>query len=127
MILKAIPSSKSSSPENKSMHVALQNQLKLFYRPEKLPYYNAEQVSDSLVFQYINGFLQVQNPTPFWVTFDSLELGNKKIPTDKMIPPYGKGNYVVDKNVNSYLLKWQLVGDLGIRTKTKIKNLSSTN
>ena len=76
--------------------LALQNTLKLFYRPQQLPVYTIEQIADKLRFVKQDGKLVVSNSAPYFVTFKSLTVGNTAI-DDKalfqMIPPFGQLTY----------------------------------
>ncbi|MCS5992143.1 molecular chaperone [Klebsiella variicola subsp. variicola] len=93
--LKAIPGQPSST-EAAQLLLAMQNNLKLFYRPEGLPEYSTEQFAGQLRFQHKGAQLRVINPTPYYVTFRSLSVGAQSVDSGALsqwVPPFGELGY----------------------------------
>ena len=128
LALKAIPAQPEleATPEGPSqarLHLATQNQMKLFYRPDTLPAYDAEEVADRLRFQIEEKGLRVENPTPFYVTFASLRVGG--LPLEEkalidMIPPQGERHYPLPAGRHGDVT-WQLVNDYSRTTTEKTR------
>ncbi|HDC4393720.1 TPA: molecular chaperone [Enterobacter cloacae] len=125
LALKAIPSRQETSDLSGTLMVATQNNLKLFYRPASLPAYRTEEVAERLRFHRQGQQLVVDNPTPYWVTFSSLNLGGRMVTTTQMVPPSARQVYPLDKNNDGHELTWQLIDDHGQPTPARRQRLPS--
>ncbi|MCS3429510.1 molecular chaperone [Klebsiella sp. BIGb0407] len=117
--IKAIPtksdSEESTAPGQVNVMLALQNTLKLFYRPQQLPVYTVEQIADKLRFVKQDGKLNVSNSTPYYVTFKSLTVGNTAIDENalfQMVAPFGQLSYPLPVSASGEI-RWQLINDYG--------------
>jgi len=122
--IKAIPAQSDSSERLPTGQIrvalALQNTLKLFYRPEGLPAYDINLIANSLGFTRQGDSLEVSNPNPYYVTFKSLSVGNTPIDNTalfEMVPPNGKVSYPLSTRVSGEI-HWQLINDYGYATDT---------
>nr|MDQ6119422.1 fimbria/pilus periplasmic chaperone [Klebsiella pneumoniae subsp. pneumoniae] len=77
--LKTIPGQEKNT-DSASLTLAMQNNLKLFYRPE-MPEYDVSEFAREIRFISQSGELKVINPTPYYLTFRSLSVG--KYPVEK--------------------------------------------
>lgn len=133
--IKAIPGQSKSEENHKNLkkgqaHIilALQNTLKLFYRPEGLPVYNARHIAESLQFRSRGTQLVVINPTPFYATFDSLSVGGKAIEDKelfRMVPPLGQQIYALPDTASFSEVRWQLLDDYGVPTELMTRALNN--
>lgn len=129
-IVRAIPAQPELSKNpvatgQVKMALALQNTLKLFYRPTTLPEYDVQQVADTLQFRRFGDQLSVTNPSAFYVTFSSLAVGSHPIDSSAlfaMVPPFGKHTYSLPKTTTGEVT-WQLVNDYGRATDKFRRNL----
>ncbi|MDA5494132.1 fimbrial biogenesis chaperone [Yersinia intermedia] len=115
--LKAIPSQSSSSGTARLV-LAMQNNLKLFYRPEGLPEYSAEQLAGQLRFQRKGDQLKVTNPTPYYMTFRSLSVGTQSVEAaalSRWVPPFSEQTYPLPVNAQGDIT-WQLIDGVGSGT-----------
>jgi len=127
--IKAIPALPESldtlQPGQVSVALALQNTLKLFYRPQGLPAYDIEYIADALRFIRQKDSLVVINPGPYYVTFNSLSVGYYSIDNAElfeMVPPFGKVSYPLNiKAVGK--INWQLINDYGFATNSHQREL----
>ncbi len=117
--IKAIPSSSDSSTTHTSGQVkvmlALQNTMKLFYRPQQLKTYTLDQIADGLSFVRQGNQLIVNNSSPYYVTFKSLAVGNSDIDAQalfQMVAPFAQQTYPLSLSATGEL-QWQLVNDYG--------------
>jgi len=122
--IKAIPAKSDSSENNLPGQVkvmlALQNTLKLFYRPAQLPVYTIEQISDELRFAKQGSQLVVSNSSPYYVTFKSLVVGNTAIDANalfQMIPPFAQLALPLSASASGEV-QWQLINDYGYASDT---------
>lgn len=117
--LKAIPSQSNSSADvsEVGMVLALQNNLKLFYRPEGLAVMNADARAAALQFSVLGGHLNVINPTPYYVTLGSLEVGTTAVTfgDQRMLDPFSSATYDVSVMTRGEV-RWQVIDDDGRRT-----------
>ncbi len=130
--LNGIPSheanNKSATQDQVRITLALRNTLKLFYRPEGLPIYDVKTIAESLHFKQEAGELIVTNPTPFYVTFDSLSVGGQSINNQalfQMVPPFEQQIYPLF-NGQQGEIRWRLVDDYGSATDELFRALSTS-
>lgn len=90
------------------------NIIKLFYRPSGLPATSAD-AQKNLQFMRVPGGIKVSNPSPYFVSFATLKVGEQKFtlstPEALMIAPFGNHTYpasVIKGNV-----RWQTINDAG--------------
>lgn len=122
--LKAIPS-QSSSAETPRLVLAMQNDLKLFYRPKELPDYSAVQLAGQLRFQRQGSRLKVTNPTPFYMTFRSLSVGGHSVDAGvslMWVSPFGEQAYPLPVSAQGEIT-WQLIDGTGDVTPVQRRTL----
>lgn len=95
--------------------VSTGNVIKLFYRPSKL-LMTPQQAMASLQFSRHGHVLQVNNPTPYFVTLSSLSSGGKIVPIsvreqNTMIEPFGTMAYPGASVVGK--VTWKAINDYG--------------
>ncbi|MEY0160098.1 molecular chaperone, partial [Providencia manganoxydans] len=115
--LTAIPAQadpKKLQSSDAQFSFAMQNNIKLFYRPAGLPEYNIDNVEKQLQFSRTKTELVVKNPTPFYVTFSSLRVGNAEMNLDnsRMMAPFSESTWPLDNNATDEV-HWQLINDQG--------------
>ncbi|WP_077295087.1 fimbria/pilus periplasmic chaperone [Yersinia proxima] len=97
--------------------------IKLLVRPDQLKQ-KPEEMAGELIWRRNGQQLQVNNPTPFYMNFKSVSLGNKNIDLSST----GSGNYVapfanrsfslpVDMAGSSAEINWQIINDLGSESR----------
>lgn len=126
--LKAIPSQtvQDNSTEGKpsSMFLALQNNLKFFYRPESIIHMDDDEKSMALQFSLQNNQLIITNPTPYYITLNNIELDRKpfNLGHKRMIAPLSVQtfNHV---DTHAKIVNWQIIGDNGSAGPEKSKTL----
>ena len=126
-VLEVPPKSASSQAANNEVQIAFRSRIKLFYRPAGIPA-SSEGVLNQLSFGWIpqgsGGIFRVTNPTPFNVTFQTLEIAQSKSATrtavklgnDDMVAPKSStdgvlvGNQVPAKNMTVF---FSIIDDFG--------------
>ena len=118
--MKAIPANKESDNVRASgqMAVTVVSNMKLFYRPEGLAKRAVAEVASQLHFSREGNVLIAENPTPYWLTFSQLKVGN--IALDKpalrlMVPPKGQQRYTLPAAAKG-AVEWQLIDEDGWNT-----------
>lgn len=109
--------------------LAVQNTLKLFYRPDGLPEYDVQRISQSLQFRRKGNQLVVMNPSAFYVTFHALSVGGKAV-EDKamlnMVPPFGEQIYPLTDARSSDEVCWELLDDYRVPTEQMRRTLGNS-
>lgn len=115
--MKAIPQQQEKPLDAASQQLTLTvvSNLKLFYRPKHLSPRAVADVADQLRFRRDGKLLIAENPTPYWLTFSRLKVGNASL--DKaalrlMVPPLGQQRYPLPA-ANSGTVQWQLIDEDG--------------
>lgn len=99
--------------------VALEQYVKLFYRPVGLkPHaiFDGE-VAQTLHFARKGDQLQVTNPTPYHITFGVLTVNGKPVPAAamrRMVPPKGQQGYPLPPGVTGGTVAWQIIDEFGL-------------
>lgn len=125
--LKAIPSQSAPGSESEAgakMVLALQNNLKLFYRPTELVEMKAEARSRALQFTSLGTGLKVHNPTPYYVTLGEVKADSQTVilGEQRMLAPFS----TVDVNLavtRPKSLSWNIIDDDGRPTPRQSQSL----
>lgn len=105
---KAIPSGKPEEGKN-TLQIATQTTIKLFVRPDNLPTPSTD-APQSLRCKLIGANLNINNPSPYYVTLVNLNVGNKKMPNTMVSPKSevqvplqgGPGGNITFQTMNDY-------------------------
>ena len=98
--------------------VGVENIIKLFYRPSGLSM-TIEQAEDKFIFTQVDNQLQVNNPTPYYLTFYHLTLDGTPLNVRNsvsMIPPFSRVSYPVKGEVRQ--VQWSVINDYGGKSKS---------
>ncbi|MFZ1871579.1 MAG: molecular chaperone [Chania sp.] len=116
----AIPASQAPTAKqpNAGVQAAVQfgvgNIIKMFYRPEGLPSTSTE-AQKGLQFSRVNDGLQVNNPSPYFVSLAGIKFGGQALKLDSaaalMIAPFGSHTYATQ--VRNGTIEWQTINDQG--------------
>lgn len=125
--LTAIPAQSKDAAEGAQMILAVQNNLKLFYRPAGLPEHNLDSIAEQLQFQRTKNTLTLKNPTPFYVTLASLSVGKNdlNLSPSRMVSPFGEVQWPLDASHVANDIHWQLMEDYGGTNKMRTRQLSA--
>lgn len=130
--LKAIPNQpvEREAPKPKDgvqMAFAIQNTVKLFYRPEGLPDYDGQAVAKGLQFARQGASVVVTNPSAFYVTFNTLSVDGKAVDDNtlfNMVPPKGTQRYPLPAGVAAGQVEWTIINDHGGKTDVLTRSLT---
>lgn len=120
----AIPTSEKglNLPKNNidgTVQVSTGNVIKLFYRPNNLGM-TQQQAMKSLTFSSVNNGVKVFNPSPYYITLDTLKIANKSVPLsiaegNNMIAPFSSFTYSHIQRQGS--VEWKAINDYGGKDK----------
>lgn len=127
LALKTIPAQQGNSvgPDSgSSLILAMQNNLKLFYRPDGMTEMKDDERAERLQFAQRDGYLIVTNPTPYHITLGELTADGKPVTTDgdRMIAPFWSARYPVAQSVSQ--VGWTIIRDDGRYTELSQRPLS---
>jgi len=125
--LKAIPSQSAPGDDSEAgakIVLALQNNLKLFYRPTELVEMTAEVRAQGLKFGVQGSELTVHNTTPYYVTLGEMKADNHTVVLDeqRMLAPFSTA-YVNLPVARPQLLSWNIFDDDGRLTPSQSQSL----
>ncbi len=118
--VKSIPPSDKNSTN--SLTISINNKIKLIYRPITLPSSDAFNAYEKLSFEKTGNTLKAKNPTPYYVSFGELKVGNKEIENPGMVPPMGEASWSIS-GMQANQVTWSAVNDHGTITQAKIQKL----
>ncbi|PHM73757.1 fimbrial biogenesis chaperone [Xenorhabdus kozodoii] len=119
--VKAIPALKKE--ESNRLLISLKNRIKLFYRPAGLTEQLAAMAYQQLIFSRQAGQLTVQNPTPFYITFYDIKLGENALPEAGMVAPFGRRQWPLPIGSGDSI-SWRAINDYGGVTEPQHQTLS---
>lgn len=110
--MKALP---AQQPTAEQMVMTVVSNIKLFYRPKGLAKRAVADMAPKLAFHREGHQLTAINPTPYWLTFSRLAVGNMALDKSAlrlMVPPFGKQSYTLPA-IASGKVTWQLIDEDG--------------
>lgn len=110
--VKSIPSSDESNKNQ--LQITVRTRIKLFWRPTALNNDDAAKAYEALTFSRQGDNVVVNNPTPYYVSFYSVNIGGKEIKDAGMVAPRGT---LALKASNGGLVRWKAIDDFGGITK----------
>lgn len=122
--VKALPSQMSGSNQGQMVMTVVSN-IKIFYRPKGLAKRAVEDAALRLTFRSQGKNLVAINPTPYWLTFSSLSVGEERLDKPSlriMVPPLGEQIYTL-KSPASGNIAWKLIDEDGWDTPEKVQSL----
>ncbi|CAG9406482.1 molecular chaperone [Providencia alcalifaciens] len=125
--LTAIPAQSKAAAEGAHMVLAVQNNLKLFYRPAGLPEHNFDHIAEQLQFQRTKNTLTLKNPTPFYVTLASLSVGKNDLDLSpsRMVAPFSERQWPLDASHTANDIHWRFIDDEGGNDTMRTRQLSA--
>lgn len=110
--VKFIPSTSKSEKTNK-LTVAINNQVKLIYRPKSISKNEMLNEFKKISFKRIGDSVEINNPTKYYMSFSEILIGGKAVESPSYISPESKKKIVIDKNIRGSNLEFIVIDDLG--------------
>lgn len=114
--IKAIPSSKRVEGVN-TLQIAINTRIKLLYRPASVKG-KPEDVADKLEWHREGNDLVVNNPTPFYMNFQSVTLNGHKIDKAGWAVPETQTHIALPAHTGGSNLTWSIITDYGSISKS---------
>lgn len=116
--MKALPSLNEKDIDKNKMVMTVVTNIKVFYRPAGLAKRAVADVANKLKFRQQGSTLIASNPTPYWLTFSMLKVGDKALDKSDlriMVPPLGEQSYSLSSDSKGDI-SWQLIDEDGWNT-----------
>lgn len=114
--IKAIPSSRHEEGVN-TLQIAINTRIKLLYRPASIKG-KPEEVADKLEWHREGNDLVVNNPTPFYMNFQSVTLNGQKVAKATWAVPDTSTRFALPANMSGNTVSWSVINDYGSISKT---------
>jgi len=110
--IKSIPPSAGEGEQN-TLQIAIKSRLKLIYRPAALGNSTPEDVTTSLKWSRAGSTLQVTNPTPYYMNFNSITVGGKALQDVTFVAPSSTLSLPLPAGTAGNAVTWSLITDFG--------------
>ena len=114
--IKAIPSSKHVEGVN-TLQIAINTRIKSLYRPSSVKG-KPEDVADKLEWHREGNDLVVNNPTPFYMNFQSVAINGRKISKATWAVPETGTHIALPANTGGNTVTYSIITDYGSISKT---------
>ncbi|MEG6293324.1 molecular chaperone [Enterobacter bugandensis] len=119
--IKAIPSSKHVEGVN-TLQIAINTRIKLLYRPSAVKG-RPEDVADKLEWRREGNDLVVNNPTPFYMNFQTVTLNGHKVAKATWAVPKTETHFTLPGNVGGADVTYSIITDYGSISHTWSKSV----
>lgn len=120
--IKSIPSSKKMDGVN-TLQIAINTRIKLIYRPAAVKG-KPEAVADRLSWHREGNDLVVNNPTPFYMNFQSVTLNGHNVKKAAWAVPKGETHIALPANSSGNTLAYSVITDYGSISQTWTKTIN---
>lgn len=96
--------------------------IKIFNRPNILQI-SSEDAASSLIWSKQNGKLMIENPTGYYINFNSISIDGYNINNVSYVEPFGKKEFNLPKSIKANTVLWSVITDIGGISSNKITNL----
>ena len=109
--IKTIPSSAHEESSN-TLQIAIKTRIKLIYRPAAIAG-KPDEVAGKLRWHKEGNSLVVSNPTPFYMNFQEVTLGGKKVNNVTWVAPDSDAHFAVPGGITGGSVSWKIINDYG--------------
>lgn len=118
--VKVIPPLSDENKTANTMQIAIQNRIKLFYRPQSIIKYD-EHEHEKLQFTRQNNKLEVRNPTPYYLTLVNIKSNQRELASSLVVAPFSS-SYLISNISGS--VSYQTINDFGAQTSRVTKKIN---
>lgn len=109
--IKSIPSTSRNESSN-TLQIAIKTRIKLIYRPSGVNG-KPDEVADKLRWHKQGNNLVVSNPTPFYMNFQAITVGGKKVSNVTWVAPDSDAHFAVPGGITGNTVSWKIINDYG--------------
>lgn len=111
--VKFIPSVKQANINNNALSFALNNRIKVIYRPESLSGEPLNQMFEKIIIRKQDGSLQIKNPTKYFINISEVLINKQRINSPSYIAPDSDVFLDLPEKNKIGNLEYVLIDDLG--------------
>jgi len=120
-VSKAIPSINDDAKGHSVLKLSAANRIKLFVRPAGLKV-DIDKAPGMLTFHRAGNKLEINNPTPYYLTMTHIESGGKTL-SDIMVAPESKATEILPAGSGNSV-SYETIGDYGNKTARQTKSVN---
>ncbi len=110
--IKSIPATQASEGGN-TLQLAVNTRIKLIYRPAALKGSTPDQASTQLKWSRQGQNLTVNNPTPYYINFNTISTGGKTLENVTYVAPHAIATFRLPASVSGNTVEWKVISDYG--------------
>ncbi|EOC1228974.1 molecular chaperone [Cronobacter sakazakii] len=118
--IKSIPSSVKKAGVN-DLQIAVRTRIKLMYRPALVTGI-PDDVAGMLKWHTEGNMLVVENPTPFYMNFNSVKVNGKEVEKVNIAAPKSESRFQLANMANIHAVSWTIINDFGAISKSWSQN-----
>jgi len=108
--IKSIP---STERRDNTLQIAIKTRIKLIYRPAALGQSNPLAQADKLSWKSVGIFIQVTNPTPYFINFNEITLAGKRVEEVTFVAPGSTARFALPDGVTGGNVTFKMINDYG--------------
>lgn len=109
--IKTIPSSARQENTN-TLQIAIKTRIKLIYRPTSVTG-KPDEMAGKLRWHKEGNYLVVNNPTPFYMNFQTISIGDKNLEDVSWVAPQSEAHFAVPGGIVGDSVSWKIINDYG--------------
>ncbi|EDS5739622.1 fimbrial biogenesis chaperone [Lelliottia wanjuensis] len=110
----SVKSIAATTKQPNRLQISVRTRIKMIYRPRSIK--GAEDAYRRLTVSQVNGRVIFSNPTPFYISFFSVKVGNQNLHEPMMVAPFATYSLNVPKGASGKV-SWRAINDYGARTE----------
>lgn len=114
--IKSIPATQASEGGN-TLQLAVNTRIKLIYRPAALKGSTPDQASAQLKWSRQGQNLTVNNPTPYYINFNTISTGGKALENVTYVAPHATATFRLPASASGHTVEWKVISDYGAISK----------
>jgi len=108
--IKSIP---PAPRQQNTLQLAIKTRIKLIYRPQALKGSVPEMLAARLTWKHIGSQLQVSNPTPYYMNFQSISVAGQGVKDATYVAPNSTASFTLPAGVSTGTVTWKIISDYG--------------
>jgi len=108
--IKSIP---PAPRQENTLQLAIKTRIKLIYRPKALKGTMPEMLTAQLSWKRKGNILQVTNPTPYYMNFQSISVAGLGVKDATYVAPNSTASFTLPSGVSTGTVTWKIISDYG--------------
>ncbi len=108
--IKSIP---STEHKDNTLQIAIKTRIKLIYRPVGLTQSTPEIQAEKLRWKITGKFIQVTNPSPYFINFNEITVAGKRLEDVTFVAPESGSKFVLPAGVSGGAITFRIINDYG--------------